>query len=117
MSVASHEYYEKSAEKECDVSTTSAKDLFPSFRTVALLAVLGVIALLAIVPFLIAIVVATGSAAQSLGAEVVAASPIFGVTIPRGYRQWELVRTGRGRSPSKRASRRSGKQSCEQLLS
>jgi hypothetical protein len=92
VSVAgSDEHNEESAEKECDVSTTSAKDLFPSFRTVALLAVLGVIALLAIVPFLIAIVAATGSAAQSVGVEVVAASPIFGVTIPRGYRQWELV--------------------------
>ena len=92
MSVAaSHEYNEKSAEKECGVSTTSAKDLFPSFRTVALLAALVVIALLAIVPFLIAIVAATGSAAQSAGARVDAASPIFGVTMPRGYRQWELI--------------------------
>jgi Cytochrome P460 len=73
------------------VSATSAKDLFPSFRTVALLAALVAIALLAIVPFLIAIVAATGSAAQSAGARVDAASPIFGVTMPRGYRQWELI--------------------------
>jgi hypothetical protein len=49
---------EQSTEMESVVSTTSAKDLFPSFRTVALLAALVVITLLVVVPFLIAI--ATG---------------------------------------------------------
>jgi hypothetical protein len=76
---------------ESIVSTTSAKDLFPSFRTVALLAALVVIALLVIMPFLFAIAAATRSAAQSEGAGVDAVSPIFGVTIPQGYRQWELI--------------------------
>jgi Cytochrome P460 len=69
--------------------TTSAQSIFPSFRTVVLLAALVVTALLVTAPFLIAI--AAGSAAQSTGFEADTASPIFGVTIPKGYRQWELI--------------------------
>jgi hypothetical protein len=89
--VTSHRSTEIPTEMESVVSTTSAKDLFPSFRTVALLAALVVIALLVIMPFLIAIASATRSAAQSAGAGINAASPIFGITIPQGYRQWELI--------------------------
>lgn len=42
-------------------------------------------------PFVIAIPAATRSAAQPTAAEAGASSPIFGVTIPPGYRQWELI--------------------------
>ncbi|MGA2998965.1 cytochrome P460 family protein [Bradyrhizobium sp.] len=71
--------------------TTSAQGIFPWLRTVVLLAALVVIALLVIAPFLIAIATATGSAAQPTGSAVDNVSPIFGVTIPQGYRQWEMI--------------------------
>jgi hypothetical protein len=80
---------ETSTDMELVMPTTSAQSIFPSFRTVVLLAALVVIALLVIAPFLIAI--ATGSAAQPTGSAVDTASPIFGVTVPQGYRQWELI--------------------------
>jgi hypothetical protein len=90
MSVATaYKAAEKSTEMESVMPTTSAQSIFPSFRTVVLLAALVVIALLVIAPFLIAI--ATGSAAQSTGSLADTVSPIFGVTIPQGYRQWELI--------------------------
>jgi hypothetical protein len=47
--------------------------------------------LFAIVPFLIAILISTRSAAQQMGTWADNASPIYGVTIPEGYRQWELI--------------------------
>jgi hypothetical protein len=56
-----------------------------------MLAALVVIALLVIAPFLIAIAAATGLAAQPRRPEGDNVSPIFGVTIPQGYRQWELI--------------------------
>jgi hypothetical protein len=82
---------EKQTEMELVMPTTSAQSIFPSFRTVVLLAALVVIALLVVAPFLIAIAAATGSAAQLSGPVVDNVSPIFGVTIPQGYRQWELI--------------------------
>jgi hypothetical protein len=71
--------------------TISEQSIFPSFRTVVMLAALVVIALLVIAPFLIAITAATGLAAQPRRPEGDNVSPIFGVTIPQGYRQWELI--------------------------
>jgi hypothetical protein len=69
----------------------TSQGIFPSFRTVAILTALAVIALFAILPFVFAIAAATGSAAQQTAAAAGDASPIFGVTIPQGYRQWELI--------------------------
>jgi Cytochrome P460 len=82
---------EKRTEIELIMPVTSAQGIFPSFRTVVLLAAIVVIALLAIAPFLITIAAPTRSAAQSMGTLDNNVSPIFGVTIPRGYRQWELI--------------------------
>jgi hypothetical protein len=82
---------EKRTEIELVMPITSAQSIFPSFRTVVLLAAIVVIALLAIAPFLITIAAPTRSAAQSMGTLDNNVSPIFGVTIPRGYRQWELI--------------------------
>jgi hypothetical protein len=82
---------ETQTERELVMSTTSAQSIFPSFRTIILLAALVVIALLVIGPFLIAIATATGSAARPTGSVVDDVSPIFGVTIPQGYRQWEMI--------------------------
>jgi hypothetical protein len=82
---------EKRTEMELVMPTTSAQGIFPSFRTVALLAALVVIAFLVIAPFLIAIATATGLTAQPTATVADTASPIFGITIPQGYRQWELV--------------------------
>jgi hypothetical protein len=82
---------ETQTEREFVMSTTSAQSIFPSFRTIILLAALVVIALLVIGPFLIAIATATGSAARPTGSVVDDVSPIFGVTIPQGYRQWEMI--------------------------
>jgi hypothetical protein len=76
---------------ELVMPTISEQSIFPSFRTVVLLAAIVVIALLVIAPFLIAIAAATGLAAQPTGPEGDNVSPIFGVTIPQGYRQWELI--------------------------
>jgi hypothetical protein len=73
------------------MSTTSEQDIFPSFRTVAALTAAVITALFAILPFVIAIATATVSAAQRNGAVADDASPIFGVTIPPRYRQWELI--------------------------
>src|ERR1700733_13532421 len=52
--------------------------------TVITLAVLLLVAILTCVPYLISIALAEGPATA-------AASPIFGVTIPAGYKQWELI--------------------------
>jgi Cytochrome P460 len=69
----------------------SQKGVFPSFKAVAVLTAIVFITLFAIVPFVIALLTATRSAAQLTGAGADEASPIFGVTIPQGYRQWELI--------------------------
>jgi hypothetical protein len=55
-----------------------------SFSTVIVLAVLLLVVLLTSVPYLVSIALAEGGA-------VADASPIFGVTIPPGYKQWELI--------------------------
>jgi hypothetical protein len=69
----------------------SQKGIFPSFKAVAVLTAIVLITLFAIVPFVIAFLTATRTAAQQTGAGANEASPIFGVTIPQGYRQWELI--------------------------
>jgi hypothetical protein len=66
--------------------TASAEGIFPSFKAVAVLAAIVVIALFAIVPFVVAILVATRSAAQQMDAGADEASPIYGVIILAGYR-------------------------------
>ena len=73
------------------MSTTSGEGIFPSFKALAVLVAIVFIALFATVPFAIAILAATGSAAQQTGAGADDASPIYGVTIPQGHRQWELI--------------------------
>lgn len=73
------------------MSTTSEEGIFPSFKAVAVLVGIVFIALFATVPFAIAILAATRTAAQQTGAGADDASPIYGVTIPQGYRQWELI--------------------------
>jgi Cytochrome P460 len=70
---------------------TTGGGVFPSFKAVVVLTAIVLITLFAIVPFVIAILAATKSAAQQTGAGADDASPIFGVTIPPGYRQWELI--------------------------
>lgn len=49
------------------------------------LAVLLLVVLLTCVPYLVSVALAEGPATAA------AASPIFGVTIPEGYKQWELI--------------------------
>ncbi|HEV2158494.1 cytochrome P460 family protein [Bradyrhizobium sp.] len=58
-----------------------------SYAKAITLAVLLLVILLTCVPYLVSIALAEGPA-QSNTAD---ASPIFGVTIPEGYKQWELV--------------------------
>lgn len=55
-----------------------------SVSTVVALAVILLVVLLSCVPYLVTIALAEGPATAD-------ASPIFGVTIPSGYRQWELI--------------------------
>ncbi|MEH2502531.1 MULTISPECIES: cytochrome P460 family protein [unclassified Bradyrhizobium] len=63
--------------------------IFPSYRTVVVLAVALIAVLLTCVPFLVAIVAAEEPVKEPSG--TADASPIFGVTVPSGYRRWELV--------------------------
>jgi hypothetical protein len=72
------------------------KPMPPSFKWIAVATVVAVTALIAIVPFAVTIVGAIGpTAAQGTDAATDAAaqdaSPIYGVTIPKGYRQWQLI--------------------------
>ena len=55
-----------------------------SYAAVIALAALLLVVLLTCVPYLVSIAFAEGPATA-------AASPIFGVTIPGGYKQWELI--------------------------
>ncbi|WP_407116499.1 cytochrome P460 family protein [Bradyrhizobium sp. LMG 9283] len=57
-----------------------------SYATAITLAVLLLVVLLTCVPYLISIALAEGLAQNAADA-----SPIFGVTIPPGYKQWELI--------------------------
>src|SRR3954453_13655195 len=60
----------------------SEKSKFPSSTTMIVLAVLLLVVVLTCVPYLVTIAFAQGEAD---------ASPIFGVTVPEGYKQWELI--------------------------
>lgn len=55
-----------------------------SYVAAVMLAVLLLVVLLTCVPYLVSIALAEGPATA-------AASPIFGVRIPAGYKQWELI--------------------------
>jgi hypothetical protein len=72
------------------------KPMPPSFKWIAVATVVALTAVIAIVPFAVTIVGAIGpTAAQGTDAATDAAaqdaSPIYGVTIPKGYRQWQLI--------------------------
>ncbi|MCP3396369.1 cytochrome P460 family protein [Bradyrhizobium sp. CCGB20] len=58
-----------------------------AFSTVIILAVVLLVVVLTCVPYLATIVFAQTSAERATAD----ASPIFGVTIPAGYKQWELI--------------------------
>ncbi|MBW7969543.1 cytochrome P460 family protein [Bradyrhizobium sp. BR 10289] len=58
-----------------------------AFTTAILLAAALIVVLLTCVPYLVSIALAEGPAQASTAD----ASPIFGVTIPAGYKQWELI--------------------------
>lgn len=55
-----------------------------SFSTVVVFVAILLVVLLTTVPYLVTIALADGPATAD-------ASPIFGVTIPAGYKQWELI--------------------------
>ncbi|MDA9500773.1 cytochrome P460 family protein [Bradyrhizobium sp. CCBAU 11357] len=57
-----------------------------SYVTAITLAVLLLVVLLTCVPYLVSIALAEGPSQNTADA-----SPIFGVTIPPGYKQWELI--------------------------
>lgn len=57
-----------------------------SYVTAITLAVLLLVVLLTCVPYLVSIALAEGPAQDTSDA-----SPIFGVTIPAGYKRWELI--------------------------
>lgn len=59
----------------------------PPYATVVVLAVVLLVILLTCVPYLVTIALAQGPAERSAAN----ASPIYGVTIPEGYKQWELI--------------------------
>ena len=56
------------------------------YSTAITLAVLLLVVLLTCAPYLVSVAIAEGPAQNT-----VEASPIFGVTIPPGYKQWELI--------------------------
>src|SRR5438874_3828541 len=60
----------------------SEKSKFPAYATMIVLAVLLLVVVLTCVPYLVTIAFAQGPAD---------ASSIFGVTVPEGYKQWELI--------------------------
>ncbi|MBR0823845.1 cytochrome P460 family protein [Bradyrhizobium liaoningense] len=62
----------------------SEKTKSPSFATMIVLAVLLLVVVLTCVPYLVTIAFAEAPATAD-------ASPIFGVTVPQGYKQWELI--------------------------
>lgn len=62
----------------------SEKTKFLSTTTMIVLAMLLLVVVLTCVPYLVTIAFAEGPAKDN-------ASPIFGVTVPQGYKQWELI--------------------------
>ncbi|MGY2932340.1 hypothetical protein ACVWZ6_001942 [Bradyrhizobium sp. GM6.1] len=67
---------------EASAKMKSEKSKVPSSTTMIVLAVLLLVVVLTCVPYLVTIAFAQGPAD---------ASPIFGVTVPEGYKQWELI--------------------------
>jgi hypothetical protein len=66
-----------------------------AFSTTVVLAVVLLVVLLTCVPYLVSIALAEGPAQD----DAADASPIFGVTIPAGYKQWELVASAEEAAP------------------
>lgn len=62
----------------------SEKTKLPFTTTMIAVAVLLLVVVLTCVPYLVTIAFAEGSPTAN-------ASPIFGVTVPEGYKQWELI--------------------------
>ncbi|MET4294974.1 hypothetical protein ABIB06_006041 [Bradyrhizobium sp. LB8.2] len=60
----------------------SEKTKFPSYTTMIVLAALLLVVVLTCVPYLVTIAFAE---------EPADASPIFGITVPSGYKQWQLI--------------------------
>ena len=69
-----------------DMTSNEPETQKRSYATAITLAALVLVLLLTFVPYLISIALAEAPAQNSAEA-----SPIFGVTIPPGYRQWELI--------------------------
>ena len=67
------------------MTSTKTEKKSSSFPTVIVLAAILIVVVLTCVPYLITIALAEEAAERA------DASPIFGVTIPPGYRQWELI--------------------------
>lgn len=65
--------------------TSTETEKRSSFPTVIVLAAILIVVVLTCVPYLITIALAEEAAERA------DASPIFGVTIPPGYKQWELI--------------------------
>jgi Cytochrome P460 len=63
-------------------------DMSERIKSAAALAAIAVTALIAVAPY---VATSAQSAAQGIDAAAEAASPIYGVTIPKGYRQWQLI--------------------------
>src|SRR3954468_16206012 len=68
----------------------SEKSKFPSSTTMIVVAVLLLVVVLTCVPYLVTIAFAQGETD---------ASPIFGVTVPEGYKQWELIASAEEAAP------------------
>jgi cytochrome P460 len=66
---------------------TESEEKKVSFPTMVVLAVVLLVVLLTCVPYIVTIALAEGPTQGSTAD----ASPIFGVTIPAGYKQWELI--------------------------
>ena len=69
------------------MASTETEKKRSSFPTVIVLAAILIVALLTCVPYLVTIALAE-AAAERANPD---ASPIFGVTIPPGHKQWELI--------------------------
>ncbi|MCK1547358.1 cytochrome P460 family protein [Bradyrhizobium sp. 160] len=69
------------------MTTTEPEKKKSPYPTMVVLAVVLLVVLLTCVPYLVTVAFAEGPADRSAAD----ASPIFGVTIPPGYKQWELI--------------------------
>lgn len=70
------------------MTSTETEKKRSSFRTAIVLVAILIVVLLTCVPYLVTIAPAEEAAAERATTD---ASPIFGVTIPPGYKQWQLI--------------------------